>query len=233
MSGGNRLWDKIEAEIWHGQDNRNDYYRGDRIIHSKISEFFDNEVSPDDVIDVDKVVGEILSHPHRKHFGTLDLPNDKTRAEHEGIFKMGVPENVLYSFGHWFRMSWPLEKAREKYLICKENGPKYPTPKDCMEEAKEVFDLYAHLSEIPFRACPDEAADYTYCVDTRGTQKSSWEPYSRSFASFIRFCRPEQEAFQACMEKKFDAKFPPTPEKHTYYPRSCRYTNLPWDKIYS
>ena len=58
-----------------------DYSRLTAILFSnlqKISEFFDNEVSPDDVIDVDKVVGEILSHPHRKHFGTLDLPNDKS-----------------------------------------------------------------------------------------------------------------------------------------------------------
>lgn len=39
-------------------------------------------------------------------------PVPAARKEFEGIFGMGVPENVLFSFGHWYRMSQPLEKVR-------------------------------------------------------------------------------------------------------------------------
>jgi len=201
--------------------------------HAALTEKLDREVSPKDVIDVEKVVGDILAHPHRKHFGTLDLPNEETRKEFEGIFGMGVPENVLFSFGHWYRMSQPLEKARERYLVCKMNASPRAPPTECLEEAKDVFTLYLHMSEIPFRACPKEAADYTYCAETLGQRKPGQGFGARLQTNFVKYCIPEQEKFQGCLGTAFGAKFPPLPVHGQFYPRSARYTNLPWDNIYS
>eukprot|EP00668_Euglena_longa_P041394 GGOE01054480.1.p2 GENE.GGOE01054480.1~~GGOE01054480.1.p2 ORF type:complete len:224 (-),score=42.69 GGOE01054480.1:72-743(-) len=201
--------------------------------HAALQEKLDREVSSKDVINVEKVVDDILAHPHRKHFGTLNIPNAETKKEHEGIFGMGIPENVLFSFGHWYRMSQPLEKAREEYLVCKHNAPKRASPTECLEEAKNMFNLYLHMSEIPFRTCPKQTADYTYCVETQGHRKPGMDYGARSFTSFVRYCLPEQQAFEECLGKAYGCKFPPAPAHGEFYQRSARFTNLPWDNIYA
>lgn len=43
-----------------------------------LQEKLDREVSSKDVVNVEKVVDDILSHPHRKHFGTLNIPNEQS-----------------------------------------------------------------------------------------------------------------------------------------------------------
>ena len=73
MSG---LWERIRGDNAKGLSHSMDYTtRPDINTHVNLREHLDKEVSADEVINVEAVVEDILSHPHRKQFRKLDLPN--------------------------------------------------------------------------------------------------------------------------------------------------------------
>eukprot|EP00992_Anisonema_acinus_P010320 TRINITY_DN6490_c0_g1_i1.p1 TRINITY_DN6490_c0_g1~~TRINITY_DN6490_c0_g1_i1.p1 ORF type:complete len:238 (+),score=61.41 TRINITY_DN6490_c0_g1_i1:56-715(+) len=199
-----------------------------------VSKSLDAQVSAEDVPNVEAVVEDILAHPHRKHFATLAVPTPADKRSHENIFAMGIPRNVMFGFAHWFRMSQPLESAREKFLLCKEKA-KSAGGRECVDEALHMHGLYQQLAELPFRACPEAAARYVYCIDTVGrVGAASAMEGQRSQRDFVRHCGPEQEHFEGCMAQAFPgASFPPTPRQFTRFNSSFRFTNFVWDRIYS
>eukprot|EP00906_Rhabdomonas_costata_P028534 RCo040399 len=227
------LWNKIREENspWLARNPVDVSHRPEVTQRVLIREYLDTQVSPDDTVNVEAIMDDILSHPHRQHFGTLAVPTEQDKADYEGIFSMGIPRNVMYSFSHWFRMSQPLESAREKFMKCKlENLSK----EKCVDEAIAMYKLYLVLAEIPFRKCPKQSAEYTYCAETQGRYRHDTDlPRGRIFRWFSKYCRGEQAAWEGCMTKEYHVQFPPSPIPWVPYQRSARLTNLPWDKIYA
>eukprot|EP01059_Diplonema_ambulator_P017135 TRINITY_DN2911_c3_g1_i1.p2 TRINITY_DN2911_c3_g1~~TRINITY_DN2911_c3_g1_i1.p2 ORF type:complete len:239 (+),score=41.22 TRINITY_DN2911_c3_g1_i1:149-865(+) len=117
------------------------------------------------------------------------------KAEHvDGIFKTGVPFNILHALAEFWNqhpLLKPLRKTYENCKVMKQN------PERCIDEAIAYAETLNRVAEQPFTKCPKQTVGWVKCLDDN----------ARNYF----FCRDLQVEWEACMKTHFDIKFPPFP----------------------
>ena len=120
--------------------------------------------------------------------------SDKDGSKADGIFKFGIPRNVLHAMAEfWLQhpVLKPLRKEFENCKIMKQN------PSLCISEGVTYAQTMNKLAEQPFTKCPKQTVGWIKCLDDN----------AKNFC----LCRDLEVEWNACMKTHFDIHIPPFP----------------------